>query len=137
MRIVSRIFARLLREFDGNNWLKVIADKGIRYLYTILVLGIIAHQWQILNDSLLVVAFTMPIVDIVVFDYIDHKRKAKPRAGWKDLPFGVVTSPLQFLQLDPNEDCDHDWDYFDQDPETAVLRRCLRCKGVQIVHYGD
>jgi hypothetical protein len=74
---ILRLWNRIIKEFTGNNWLKVLFDKGFRYFFTIAVLWWVTGELQIVNDSLLIVAFTMPVIDIIAFDMIDKYRKRK------------------------------------------------------------
>jgi len=76
-KLPRRILNRIKREFAGNNWLKVLFDKGFRYFFTIGVMWYVSGQLQIINDSLIIVAFAMPVIDIVAFDLIDKYRKRK------------------------------------------------------------
>ena len=78
MITLHRIITRIIKEVEGNNWLKVLFDKGFRYFFTIAVLWYVSGQLQIVNDALLIVAFTMPVIDIIAFDLIDKYRKPKP-----------------------------------------------------------
>ncbi len=73
----ERVIRRFIKELEGNNLYKVIADKSVRYVFTIIVLGFAGYGWQIVNEPLLIVAFAMPVIDLVLFDLIDKYRKPK------------------------------------------------------------
>ncbi len=64
-------------ELHGNNWLKVVFDKGFRYFYTILVFNLMGYALEVWSPPLFFVGASMPIVDLVAFRVIDHFRKEK------------------------------------------------------------
>ncbi len=64
-------------ELHGNNWLKVVFDKGFRYFYTILVFNLMGYALEVWSPPLFFVGASMPIVDLIAFRVIDRVRKEK------------------------------------------------------------
>ncbi len=64
-------------ELHGNNWLKILFDKGFRYFFTIGIFWLFAQPLELISPPLLTVAVAMPFIDLVVFRVIDRMRKSQ------------------------------------------------------------